>query len=128
MNDAFLITDSTFKLSDFKRYTEGAIKFDDLNEFEIEYNIPEQHKTYFSVSKDNSIFDMMDPFEQEKVISEFSEFNIFTCLFYDFRYLQTLVASIPPDRKVIIDNDHGKLLKREDFLKFNSYEEFAKWP
>ncbi|HVI47122.1 MAG TPA: hypothetical protein VM802_19755 [Chitinophaga sp.] len=128
MNDAFLITDSTFELSDFKLYTEGVIKFDVVNEFEMEYNIPYQNKTYFSVSKDNSIFDMMDPSEQERVVSEFNEFNIFTCLFYDFHYLQTLVASIPPDRKIVIDNDHGKLLKREEFLKLNSYEEFAKWP
>lgn len=72
------------------------------------------------------MFDLMEPYEQKEILSELDTFNVFACLFYNFLYVQDLVASIPSDRKIIIDNDHGTFMKREDFLKLNSYEEFAK--
>ncbi|MBC9914073.1 hypothetical protein [Chitinophaga varians] len=128
MKDAILITGSTFKLSDLLVYAKNAIKFEEVNEAEIECNIPYQVGTYFSISKNNSTIDLMEPGEIEYLQSEFGVFNFFHCLFYDFHYLQVLLASIPPDIKVIIDNDHGRLLKKEEVLKFNSYEEFAMWP
>lgn len=128
MLDAIIITESTFELSDFKLYTLESFKFENENEFKIEYYIPHKQETYFSISNDNSIFDLMESNEQSIVTSEFEKFNIYYCLFYNFHYLQVLIASIPPDRKIIIDNDHGRLMRRDEFLKFNSYEEFASWP
>jgi hypothetical protein len=128
MQEAILIMDSSFGLSDFKLYTTDSFKFEDAKEFEIEHNVPHQFDTYFSILKDNSIFDLMEPNEQSIVSSEFEMFNIYYCLFYDFHYLKILIASIPPDKKIIIDNDHGRLMRRDEFLKFNSYEEFARWP
>lgn len=128
MKEAILITDSTFDLSDFKLYATDSFKFKVAKEFEIVHYIPHEVETYFSIMKDNNIFNLMEPNEQEIVLSEFEKFNFYYCLFYNFHYLQVLIGSIPPDRKIIIDNDHGRLMKREEFLKLNSYEEFAKWP
>ncbi len=126
MRDAFLITDSTFEISDFRLYTMEVFEFEEVDEFEIEYNIPYEHESYFSISKDNSMFDLMEPDEQKIIISEFDKFNVFACLFYNFHYLQKLVASFPSSRKILIDNDHGRIMKRDEFLKLNSHEEFVK--
>lgn len=125
MKDAIFITDSTFELSDFKLYAKGLFKFEDANESEIEYYIPNEQKSYFSISKDNSMFHLMEPNEQKKIASEFDTFNVFACLFYNFSYLQSLVASIPSDRKIIIDNDHGTIMQTAEFLKLTSYKEFV---
>ncbi|WP_343694019.1 hypothetical protein [Chitinophaga sp.] len=126
MKDAIFITDSTFELSDFKLYAIGLFKFEDANESEIEYYIPNEQKSYFSISKDNSMFNLMEPNEQKKIVSEFDTFNVFACLFYNFSYLQSLAASIPSDRKIIIDNDHGTIMQTAEFLKLNSYKEFVR--
>lgn len=128
MKEAILITDSTFDLSDFKLYAKDSFKFEGTKELEIVHYIPHQLESYFSIVKDNNIFNLMEPNEQEIVLSEFKEFNFYYCLFYNFHYLQILISSIPPDRKIIIDNDHGRLMKRGEFLGLNSYEEFVRWP
>ncbi|GEP93585.1 hypothetical protein SAMN05660909_05496 [Chitinophaga terrae (ex Kim and Jung 2007)] len=127
MKDAILITDSTVELLDFKRYARGLFEFEEANEFEIEYYIPYEQESYFSISKDNSMFDLIEPDGQKIIVSEFDKFNVFACLFYEFGYVQSLIVSIPSDRKIIVDNDHGAFIRREDFLKLNSYEEFVKW-
>ncbi|OMP74509.1 hypothetical protein [[Flexibacter] sp. ATCC 35208] len=126
MKDAIIITDSTFELSDFKAYAKNLFEFKEANESEIEYYIPNEQESYFSISKDNNMFDLMEPYGQEIIASEFDTFNIFACLFYDFRYVQSLVASIPSDRKIFIDNDHGTFMRKDDFLRLNSYEAFIK--
>ncbi|OMP75968.1 hypothetical protein [[Flexibacter] sp. ATCC 35208] len=126
MKDAIIITDSTFELSDFKAYAKRLFEFKEANESKIEYYIPYEQESYFSISKDNSMFDLMEPYEKKIIASEFETFNIFASLFYDFRYVQSLVASIPSERKIFIDNDHGTIMRKEDFLSLNSYEEFIK--
>lgn len=126
MRDAFLIIDSIFELSDFKLYTKDLLKFEEISEWEIVHEDLNKDRSYFSISKDNSIFDLMEPFEKEKVTSEFSMFTIFACSFFELDYLRILVSSIPPNTKFLIDNDHGRIMERGEFLKLNSYEEFVK--
>ena len=126
MKDAIPITESAVGLSDFKLYTKGALEFEENGESEIVHQILTKDNSYFSISKDNSIFDLMEPDEQAIVMSEFDEFNIFPCLFYDINYLNILISSVPSDRKIIIDNDHGTFMTREHFLNLNSYEEFIR--
>lgn len=126
MKNAIFITDSMFELSDFKLYSKDLFEFENANESEIEYYIPHEQESYLSISKDNSMFHLMEPYGQNKIVSEFVTFNVFSCLFYDFSYIQKLVASIPSERKVIIDNDHGTIMQREEFLRLNSYEGFVK--
>lgn len=126
MKDAFLITDSNFELSDFKLYTENLFEFEEVDEFEIEYYIPNKQESYFSISKDNSMFNLVEPEMQKIIMPEFDMFNFFACLFYDFQYLRNIVNRFPSNRKILIYNDHGRVMGREEFLKFNSYEEFVK--
>lgn len=126
MKDAIIITDSKFELSNFKEYAKSLFKFNDANEFEIEYYIPYEQESYFSISKDNTILNLMENNEKDFITSEFITCNIFACLFYEFNYLKSIVAAIPPERKIIIDNDHGTLMRKEEFLNLNSYEEFTR--
>ncbi|WP_143709171.1 hypothetical protein [[Flexibacter] sp. ATCC 35208] len=126
MKDAIIITDSTFELSEFKVYAKSLFEFKEANESEVEYYIPYEQESYFSISKNNTIFNLMENNEQDLIISEFITFNIFACLFYEFSYLKSIVAAIPPERKIIIDNDHGTLMRKEEFLNLNSYEEFTR--
>lgn len=126
MKKAILITDSTFELSDFELYAKDLFEVEYANESEIECYIPYKLESYFSISKDNSMFDLMEPYGQRKIMSEFDTFNVFACLFYNFSYIRSLVASILSDRKIVIDNDHGTFMYREDFLKLNSYEDFVR--
>lgn len=126
MKDAILITDSMFELSDFKLYTQSLFNFNEASESEIEYFAPNEYNSYLSISKDNSIFKLIEPCIQQIIQSEFDVFSIFVCLFYDFSYVQRLAASIPPNRKILIDNDHGTIMNRTDFLKLESYRDFVK--
>lgn len=126
MKDAIIVTQSTFELLDFKLYGKNLFEFVDARESEIKYYKPNVQESYISITKDNSMFDLMESYGREKIESEFETFNIFLCLFYNFSYIQSLVASIPLDKKIIFDNDHGILMNREEFLKLNSYEEFVK--
>jgi hypothetical protein len=126
MKNAILITDSTFELSDFKLYAKDLFEVEDANESEIECYIPYKLESYFSILKDNSMFDLMEPHGQRKIMSEFDTFNVFACLFYNFPYIRSLVASIPSDKKIVIYNNHGTFMQSEDLLKLNSYEDFVR--
>src|SRR5687767_2380289 len=111
MKNTTLITDSTFELSDFKLYAKDLFEVEDTNESEIECYIPYELESYFSISKDNSMFDLIEPYGQTKIMSEFDTSNVFACLFYNFSYIRSLLASIPSDSKIVIDNGHGTFMQ-----------------
>jgi hypothetical protein len=127
MRDAILIAYSTVELSNLKFYAEGVLQFDEISETEIVHQIIGDGDSYISVSKNNELFELLELEAQRKTKSEFGEFNIFSCLFFDFFNFKKLIASIPIDRNIIVDNDHGRLIKREELLKMNSYEEFVEF-
>lgn len=126
MKDAFIITESAFDLSDFKEHARSLFDFKKVSESLIEYYIPFVPESYFSISKDNSLIDLMEIDEQDIIRTEFGEFNIYICRFYEFHNLKSLVSSIPSNNKIIIDNDHKVFMQRGFFLNLNSYEEFTK--
>lgn len=124
MKYAMLITDPTFELLDFRSYAKGQLDLVRRSEKEISQNVPYQADPYISIYRDTEIFDMMEPEHQEAILSEFESYNIYGCMFFNFNHLRVLIASIPLDRKITINNDHGTFMNRETFLKFDSWEDF----
>ncbi|HEY9259908.1 hypothetical protein, partial [Chitinophaga sp.] len=124
MRSAFIITDSEFTLSDLKQCAKGMLDFEYSNNTELSFHLKDVERGYFYISLDNSIFDLMEKYQQEVVTSHFAAFNIYGCTFHYFDILRTLINAIPSDKKIIVDNDHGALIEREKFLTIVTYEEF----
>jgi len=123
---AFLITDGTFELSDFKLMSKDLFLFDDYSETEIEYQSGDNERTYFYIARDNMIFDLMDVVEQNLIRLSYETFNIFSCRFFDFTLLKKIVSIVPTEIKLMIDNDYGSILSRDEFLRVHGYNQFLK--
>lgn len=121
MDNAIIITDSKVGLPEFKRWS-GAVL-----QMEWEGNSVLHHSDrndFITLVRDKSLINEYGDNELTEVKQ-----HILYPAFYSvdtncFKLLKKMVDIIPTRERVLIDNNHGKIMGREQLLKCKSFQDF----
>ena len=121
MDNSIIIIDSKISLSEFKRWSDNTVQM----EWEGNYVLHHGDKNDFiTLIKDKNLINEYDGKELTEVKAHILYPTFYTIDTNCFQLLKKLVGIIPTHESVLIDNNHGKIMSREELLKCESFSDF----
>ena len=119
MDNVLIITDRNVRLIDLQEWYQDILSFEYESDHVIHYSMP---KKFLSIIDDINMneFDEAEMYEIKKLIENPRAFLVDT---NDLSLLKEFVNEFPEHKSLIIDNDHGRFLSRNELMKCTSFSE-----
>ena len=119
MDNVLIITDRNVRLIDLQEWYQDILSFEYESDHVIHYSTP---KKFLSIIDDINMneFDEAEMYEIKKLIENPRAFLVDT---NDLSLLKKFVNEFPEHKSLIIDNDHGRFLSRNELMKCTSSSE-----
>ena len=124
MDNAILITSKIISLNQLMGYCNNLIPFK-VVENSLNYTMP--NGFWVAIYPCSSCIDDYETKALDRIKEIIEDPQFFIIEGNRFDMIQKIVNSLPIEINLLVDNTHGKIMDRNDFLEYKGSEDFFSW-